>query len=239
MEVGTDDGSTEEEDPVKEELIPDSQYTKTMSKHQKSNMGHHVSELKQAHWHTHRSKLSRKTSSKQAIPSNQQQQKPSRAQRFSVMEVFTWTCMVSMLAAERGWKVWEPVTLPGWDLKCRRRGKNLQNINYITAEEDILGSLRQEERPLLGFVKAAVRRQRSRGKAVLGENPKTSRSFRRTSSREGTYVPFWPQEARRKEDVPQEATPAYRTRRDPEEGLQEVPRRAQPRPGFRSGEARG
>ena len=39
-----------------------------------------------------------------------------KKRRWSVLEVFTWTCAISMAAACRGWHAYEPVSLPHWDL---------------------------------------------------------------------------------------------------------------------------
>ena len=33
-----------------------------------------------------------------------------------IMEIFTWSCMLSRFAYGLGWEYLEPVTLPGWDL---------------------------------------------------------------------------------------------------------------------------
>ena len=34
-----------------------------------------------------------------------------------VVEIFTWTCVISMVASGRGWDVLEPITLPRWDVR--------------------------------------------------------------------------------------------------------------------------
>ena len=33
-----------------------------------------------------------------------------------ILEIFTWSCMLSRFAYGLGWEYLEPVTLPGWDL---------------------------------------------------------------------------------------------------------------------------
>ena len=35
---------------------------------------------------------------------------------FKILEIFTWSCMLSRFADGLGWEYLEPVTLPGWDL---------------------------------------------------------------------------------------------------------------------------
>ena len=38
---------------------------------------------------------------------------PRRAGPWRVLEIFTWTCMVTMAAHYKGWEAFEPITLPG------------------------------------------------------------------------------------------------------------------------------
>lgn len=42
--------------------------------------------------------------------------RPMARKRWRILELFTWTCMVSQVAFRRGWEYLEPITLPGWDL---------------------------------------------------------------------------------------------------------------------------
>ena len=82
-----------------------------MNKGLKRKLGHCVKEIKEGFQHEE-TRRTRKTASRD--------EKASRSMRrnrpFSVLEVFTWTCAISMMAASRGWIAYEPVTLPGWDL---------------------------------------------------------------------------------------------------------------------------
>ena len=41
---------------------------------------------------------------------------PRRAGPWRVLEIFTWTCMVTMAAHYKASEAYEPITLPGWDL---------------------------------------------------------------------------------------------------------------------------
>lgn len=53
---------------------------------------------------------------------------------WKILEVFTWTCMISMLAASRGWEFLEPVTIEsGWDL--RKPEVQEKAMEYIRREE--------------------------------------------------------------------------------------------------------
>jgi hypothetical protein len=40
----------------------------------------------------------------------------ARAGPWRVLEIFMWTCMVTMAAHYKGWEAFEPITLSGWDL---------------------------------------------------------------------------------------------------------------------------
>ena len=116
-----------------------------------------------------------------------------------LVEIFTWTCMISMLAADRGWDAFEPITLPQWDL--RRAADRAQASEYLErVDPDLLvvqtpctpwsvlqqtnqrtpvqvRNLRHkkaEARSYLGWVAETVEWQRQRGRVVLHENPRKS-----------------------------------------------------------------
>ena len=36
---------------------------------------------------------------------------------WKLIEIYTWSCMVTRVAYARGWETFEPVTLPGWDIR--------------------------------------------------------------------------------------------------------------------------
>ncbi|CAL1135188.1 unnamed protein product [Cladocopium goreaui] len=188
-----------DEDTDEEELMEEQVYhQKQMSKHEKRALGHNTTVLRDVLQVEKKGK--KKDKKKDAA-------KPKAPVRkggpWRVLEVFTWSCMVSMVAVKRGWQMLEPVTLPHWDLldpaqreqahryideaapdllviawPCRLWSP-IQALNYKTTEEkEILGALRQEERPLLDFVKEAAQKQRARGGAVMGENPKRSKAWK-------------------------------------------------------------
>ena len=126
-----------------------------------------------------------------------------RTSRFRILEVFTWSCMVSLTAAKMGWEFLEPVTLEsGWDLssgvmqdKAMQYMKEvspdllvvawpcgpwspLQQLNVKTeTQKQALRAKRRQNKPLLAFARRAVLWQRSRGGAVLGENPERSKAW--------------------------------------------------------------
>ncbi|CAE7228738.1 RE1, partial [Symbiodinium sp. CCMP2456] len=128
---------------------------------------------------------------------------PRRPGPWRVVEIFTWTMMISMVAAQRGWMVGQPITLPHFDLRDKgdqaaalqyldnfqpdflvvafpcTAWSTLQNWNVHTAEQrERLARCRAEQRAMLEWVKIAVWRHRARGGAVLAENPRTSLAWR-------------------------------------------------------------
>ena len=119
-----------------------------------------------------------------------------RAGPWRVMEIFTWTCMISIVAAVHGWIASEPMTLPRFDLADYSVQRDVwQRIEkfdpdlIVTAwpchpwsqlqqcskgkpwHERELELKRQESRILLNFTQEVVSWQAERGRAVLGENP--------------------------------------------------------------------
>ena len=124
--------------------------------------------------------------------------------RWRILELFTWTCMISQVAYSQGWEFLEPITLPGWDLtrpadvaaaKAYLKQaapdflvvawpcspwSSLQNLNMKTpTQRRALRHKRAEaRRTLLSFTRWAVLWQRRRGGAVIGENPFTSLAWR-------------------------------------------------------------
>ena len=122
---------------------------------------------------------------------------------WKILEVFTWSCMISMLAASRGWQFLEPITIEaGWDLRkpevqemamayIRREEPDLvvlawpcgpwsplQGLNQKTpTQRKALKAKRLESKKLLAFVRRVALYQRNSGRAVLGENPHGSRAW--------------------------------------------------------------
>ena len=116
-----------------------------------------------------------------------------------IMEIFTWSCMLSRFAYGLGWEYLEPVTLPGWDLTNPRTQMEahqyidsqdpdfvmlawpcgpwslLQNLNGKTwTQREALQHKREESRKLLKFSAQVALKRQKRGRATLGENPLTS-----------------------------------------------------------------
>ena len=125
--------------------------------------------------------------------------------RWRILELFTWSCMLSMTATERGcWEAWEPISLEsGWDVstmagqdKAMRHIQEvepdllmiawpcgpwspLQNISVRTEAQKL--TLRrkrlQARRTVLSFTRRAALWQRRRGALVFGENPAGSKAW--------------------------------------------------------------
>ena len=119
---------------------------------------------------------------------------------WKLIEIYTWSCMVTRVAYARGWETFEPVTLPGWDIRSPEVQRQafaylekidpdvivvawpcgpwspLQRLNVKTPQQR--RALRRKRidarRTLLSFTRKVVLWQRRRGKAVLGENPHPS-----------------------------------------------------------------
>ena len=119
--------------------------------------------------------------------------------KWKILEVFTWTCLISHIAASAGkWEFLEPITIEAkWDLRdaqTRQRAFDylkkvepdllvvawpcgpwsvMQQVNQRTPQQ--VASLRQKRlesrRCFLSFVRQIVLWQRNRGGAVVGENP--------------------------------------------------------------------
>ena len=128
---------------------------------------------------------------------------PSRP--FKVLEIFTWTLAITMQAISVGWTGCEPVTLPRWNL--REQDHRDEAMRYLVREEPdllvlawpctrwsplqfyghemtperyekILFGEQEDRETILTFVNDAVKFQRSRGRAHLGENPWMSRAWK-------------------------------------------------------------
>ena len=193
-EFGVEWQNTEEESED-EELITQEAYVKSLAKHEKRKLGHHIHVMKKIYEaEARRKKVEEERKQWRTKEAAKMWKTPQR--RFRILEVFTWSCMLSLTAVARGWEMLEPVSLPLWNLlekKDREEAHKiideacpdllavawpcnywspLQNLNYKTEEEkEILGMLRQEERVLLDFVKEVVWKQRARGGTILGKNP--------------------------------------------------------------------
>ncbi|CAJ1379139.1 unnamed protein product [Effrenium voratum] len=120
---------------------------------------------------------------------------------YKVLEIFTWTLTVTMLAAQSGWIGLEPIALPHWDLRLPQERKaalnyvraadpdltviawpctvwsQLQGLNVKTVEhaEALADRQMMDRDDFLSFVHDVAKDRRACGKAVVGENPLTSR----------------------------------------------------------------
>ena len=77
---------------------------KSMNKGLKRKLGHCVKEIKEGFQHEE-TRRTRKAASRDGKASRSMR----RNRPFSVLEVFTWTCAISMMAASRGWIAYKPV----------------------------------------------------------------------------------------------------------------------------------
>ena len=119
---------------------------------------------------------------------------------WKIMELFTWSCLVSRIAYTQGWQFCEPITLPHWDITnpvdfeqaldyidrenpdflimawpCTK-WSSYQRMNASTgAQRAALEEERREQRrTFLSLSGRAASLQRRKGKALLAENPATS-----------------------------------------------------------------
>ena len=204
-EFGVDQGPDSSSEETEDDKLSDEEERvwnqKVMDKSQRSEVGHVVQETQRTYWQQREEDLKKKDE-KGVFPAGRTSRKKSGV--WKVVEVFTWTCMISLCAAERSnWSMMEPVTLPGWNLleEADRR----EALAYLAREDPDLLVLawpctfwsvlqemgtkteeqrrrlmenRMEQRTILNFVCEACQQQRARGGAVLGENPYTSRAWR-------------------------------------------------------------
>ena len=115
-EFGVGVEETEEDKSGEEavELIAEELPKKVLSKREKRKVAHHVAELGECHEKECKRKQRMKIAEAE-VYHVRPTLKP-KGRKFTVMEVFTWSCMVSMVAVTQGWTMLEPVTLPGWNL---------------------------------------------------------------------------------------------------------------------------
>ena len=191
-EESTDEESETEAQDEKEVHGP----VKHMSKAQRSEWRHNTRGIQDTY-------VQRKNEAKEKITRQMPRVRRSKSGPWKVLEVFTWTCMISLCAVQRGnWQMMEPVTLPNWDLHdMEHQNEALKYMEHVDPDllviawpccewsplQDFgkksaqqlknLGERRQKARVLLHFVKKAVKAQRARGGAVLGENPKPSKAW--------------------------------------------------------------
>ena len=126
-----------------------------------------------------------------------------RLRPWKILEIFTWSCMLSQVASSMGWTFLEPITLDsGWNLFEREvedcamayleeaqpdlvvlawpchPWSPLQNLNQKTeTQRRALRFKRKESRKLLQFTRRVALWQRNRGGALAGENPAGSAAW--------------------------------------------------------------
>lgn len=165
----------------------------TFSKGKKRKMRSHVKEIHSA--------MVTRTQVPRSVP-RPTPTKPVRP--FKVLEVFTWTMAITLVAVARGWQGQEPVTLPRWDLReaSDRAAASqhpareepdllvlawpctvwspLQHLGHMSEErhERLMQRQQADRDSFLSLLHDMVQFQRSRGRAHLGENPLTSRAWK-------------------------------------------------------------
>ena len=129
-----------------------------------------------------------------------------------MVEIFTWTCMMTQCAYQRGWDTYEPVTLEsGWDLTNKQVQDEafryleridpdfimiawpcapwsiMQNANMRTPTQIRILKLKRlrSRRTFLQFARRVALWQRHRGRAVAAENPGTSGAWKTPEIQEG------------------------------------------------------
>ena len=191
-----DEAEAEEEAEERHEAYVAMGKEKKVHKGLRKKLGHCVNVIKDCAEEEAREKSSKKTTTPLRPVKSQQEKKRPEKRRWSILEVFTWTATLSIMAAARGWTAHEPITLPHWDLlKDEDYNSALEYIDRVDPDLLVLAwpctvwsklkgygkqtpyrrvrlvMRRKEQRKLLRFVRDAAQRQRRRNKAVVGENP--------------------------------------------------------------------
>eukprot|EP00435_Cladocopium_sp_Y103_P070035 s255_g34.t1 len=200
VEILTDDSTDEEEERLEAEkrhVFLSGAKKKEMHKSLRKRLGHNIKEIKGQY----QEELWQKNK-KEPLPREVSEVRPRR-KRWTVLEVFTWTCAISIAASAMGWDVHEPVSLPRWDLlKDKDYHEALQYIKQVDPDLLVIAwpctvwsplqsfgkktpwqrmnlvERRKEQRKLLRFVRDAAIDQRERGGALMGENPDPSLAWK-------------------------------------------------------------
>ena len=70
-----------------------------------------------------------------------------KRRKLSIMEICTWTMMVSMVAAARGWETWQPITIEsGYDLTTDH-GINMAKHDIEKANPDVIAAYLGRQHP--------------------------------------------------------------------------------------------
>ena len=174
-----------------------------MNKHLKKRLAAQANGISDSYGEEKEVEQKKKKIKKEKTPVAKEVTRAPNKAKWTVLEVFTWTCAISIMASARGWGFHEPVTLPRWDLLQEKDYNEalsyldrvepdllvlafpcgpwspLQSFNSKTPYQRAqLAAKREEHRTPLRFVRDASIRQRERGGALLGENPKPSLAWR-------------------------------------------------------------
>lgn len=164
----------------------------------RSKLGHVANEMNKAFREEEAEKVRRK---KESIPREPQVQETRKRKRnWTVVEIFSWTRAISIMASLHSWTASEPICLPHWDiLKSQDREDALNYLDQLDPDlmviawpctvwsplqafgswqREKLEERREEQREALGFVRDASHDQRRRGGLLMGENPKPSLAWK-------------------------------------------------------------
>ena len=205
VEEVTDDSSEEaKDDDLTKERHGSYVVKKELHKGLRRKIGHGLREIKEGFRHEEERSQQKQQEQRQQQQHRQDKHVPAAAaspkkKKWSVLEVFTWTCAISIAAACRGWHAHEPISLPHWDLMKDKDytaalkyiddaspdllviawpctvWSRLQTLGRRTPYQRYrLQRRRKQQRKLLRFTRDASLRQRRRKKALVGENPHLS-----------------------------------------------------------------
>ena len=199
VDMVTDDSDSEEEG-TKQAPIAES---KIMHKGLRHRLGHVLSEIKKTFQGETKAQRKKEAGGEDGGRKEEVRRGTERKRPWTIVEIFSWTCAISMVASMRGWNASEPISLPHWDLlKGQDRAAALQYLDQLDPDvmviawpctvwsplqvfgnkspwqRERLEERREEQRELLGFVRDASHGQRRRGGLLLGENPKPSLAWR-------------------------------------------------------------
>ena len=196
----TDDSGSEEEagEHMSRSYVAD---VKTAHKGIRKKLSHTMREIKKTFQDE---EVHKKEEAKKAKESQRQNiERKKRKKTWTIVEIFTWTCAISIMANLHGWTASEPISLPHWDiLKSEDRKAALSYLEQLDPDVMVIAwpctvwsplqafgnkspwqlkkleERREEQREILGFVRDASHDQRRRGGLLIGENPKPSLAWK-------------------------------------------------------------
>ena len=200
-EESEDDEEAAREAEERHAFVTEPKHQKVINKGLRRKLGHHAREIRET---AQQDSMAKKEIQKPSShpPAKKPHSPFCQKRRWSVLEVFTWTCAISLAAVERGWLAHEPITFPQWNLFQDSDYENaLSYIDRVQPDLLVLSwpslvwsplqewgrgtplkryqlmKARRSQRKLLKFVRDAAISQRRRGGALLGENPEPSRAW--------------------------------------------------------------